>query len=77
MRIHREGYIQARRLEVRLPPSVFRKAITVGMTRNEGIEREVCHHLGIKVEGVARFRIISAKEGLVVLESDWVQPSRS
>ena len=76
-RIHRDGYIQARSIELQLPADVFRRAITVGQTRLEGIEREVEKLLGVEIEGVLRFRIIDQKKGLVRLESDWVRPSRS
>lgn len=74
-RVHRDGYIQARTIEVDIPPHLIWRAMHVGPTRQSGIEREIAEHLGIEIEGTLRVRVTG--HGTVILESDWVRPSRS
>ena len=66
MRLHSKGYIQARKIEVVLPPEVYRRAISVGRTRQEGIEREVCDYLGLSIEGVEAITAAKTAKGEVV-----------
>jgi len=78
VRVHKDGYIQARDCEIALPPARIRRALSVGMTRATGIEREVEDYLGVEIEGALRFRVIQTQtESFVRIESDWVRPSRS
>jgi len=74
-RVHRDGYIQTRKIEVDLPPHIIWRAMHVGPTRQSGIAREIADLLGLEVEGVLRVRVTG--HGSVILESDWVRPSRS
>ena len=80
MRVHRDGYIQAKRIDVTLSGSRWHSAINVGMYRNKGIEREIEQEIGITIEGALRVRSqLDAVSGdvLVRVESDWVRPTRS
>jgi hypothetical protein len=80
MRVHRDGYIQAKRLDITLSSSRWHSAINVGMYRNEGIEREIEQEIGITIEGALRVRSeLNEATGniLVRVESDWVRPTRS
>lgn len=78
-RIHRGGYIQTNSLEVAIPREVYRRAMQVGFTKQEGIERELEDYLGLDIEGVLRHRVLFEDEDTVTIElqSDWVRPSRS
>jgi len=80
MRLHRDGYIQASRLEMSLPSDRWFSAINVGSYRNKGIEREIERELGISIDGVLRVRSnidIDTGDFLVRVESDWARPTRS
>lgn len=75
MRTHKDGYIQARKVEIWLSPDGLRKAKQVGLTLGRGIEREIAAELGIEIEGALRVRVLDER-GHVRLESDWVRPTR-
>jgi len=75
MRVHKDGYIQARGFEIRLPREVIHRARMVGHTLGLGLEREIYDFLGVSIEGAARFRVVA--DDIVSVESDWIQPTRS
>lgn len=78
MRVHQDGHIQASRLEVWLPADAVRRARACGATIGEGLEREAEKFLGIEIDGAGRCRLTDTDGDLrlVLIESDWVAPSR-
>lgn len=79
MRVHKDGYIQCRRLTLWMPRARYLRAINVGMYRNDGIEKEIEQLLDVELSGELRFRAIDIREEMVRIQvdSDWVQPTRS
>lgn len=74
MRIHSKGYIEASSFEVYLPPHILRSAQQTYKYLSEGFEFEVEKYLGVELEGAERFRL--TRENTVLIEDDWVPPTR-
>lgn len=79
MRVHKDGYIQCRRLCLWVPDESYRYAIATGKYRNEGLEKEIERVLDVELSGELRFRVLEFKADTVYIQidSDWVQPTRA
>jgi len=79
MRLHRDGYIQASHLEVKVPAEVYRRANSAGMFWMDSLMRTIGDHLGLVIEDVERSLIIPdyGADGYAVdMRSSWHPPSR-
>lgn len=79
MRLHRDGYLQARSLEIPLPAGVVRRAKQSSKFLTQGVQNAVEAYLGVRIEGAQRVRCEESFEFLdtkVIIESDWAVPSR-
>lgn len=81
MRIHKDGYIQARQMTVWIPDEVYYRATHAYPFLSEGIEKEIEAYLNIEITGQLAFRAIQFNhiEGTVnvQIDSDWIQPTRA
>ena len=80
MRIHKDGYIQGKMMEVRLSAVTVRNAMQSSAYLLAGIEDAVEKELGIKLEGVERFMLERSQiDDTVTIKiiSNWVKPTRA
>ena len=81
MRLHRDGYIQARQMTVWLPADAYDRATHSYPFISEGIEKEVERYLDVEITGRLTFRVIESNQETrmvnVQIDSDWIQPTRA
>lgn len=80
MRIHKDGFIQCKTLEVKLSAATTRRAMQCSPYLLGGIEDEIEKALGIELEGVERFLLERNMEDdsvRIKIISNWVQPTRT
>lgn len=79
MRIHRQGYLEARSIELELPDASVRRAQQSHSYLTLGFEMEVEKEVGISLEGATRCRVLTDVETMkqrVLIEEDWQKPTR-
>lgn len=79
MRVHRDGYIQASKLELEVTDDLIRRAKQQYTYLSLGFEMEINKAFGIDIEGASRTRILPMQPGdrkrRILIESDWKRPS--
>ena len=80
MRTHRDGYLQCNKLEVVVPASVYRRAISASDFMVTGLMQEIGAEINIEITGQITCRVLryTDYDTKVVLEltDNWVQPSK-
>ena len=70
-------------MKIWMDDAAMRRAYQVGKTLMEGVQREIENQIGVRVEDMVRIRMIRPPEApqigmfLIMIESDWVKPTRS
>jgi len=79
MRIHRNGYIQASKLEICASEALIRRAQSSYSFLSIGFEAEIEKFFGISIEGAERVRMLPMRpddrERRLLIESSWKRPS--
>lgn len=81
MRLHKDGYIEARRFQVLVPGDLYRRSASTGSFLVTSFVKNVCEFAGVEIEGAKRVGTVRAIDDsdiyLITFESDWVRLSRS
>ncbi len=79
MRVHRDGYIQASKLELEVTDDLIRRAQQSYTYLSVGFEAEIEKFFGISIEGCERSRILPMRPDdrkvRILIESSWRRPS--
>lgn len=78
LRVHRDGYIQTRQIELIISPFGMRRAAQAYSYLSQGYEAVIEDEIGIRIEGVERIKVLEhADRGdRIMLESNWQRPTR-